>query len=84
MVVDGSSSSLSSVKSGVPQRSVLGPLLYLLYVNDIPKLVKSKVKLFADNMKLWHVSRPKNDETVFSQDLKTLEQYSEKGSLGLM
>jgi len=56
----------------------LGPLLYLLYVKDIPKLITSKVKKFADDMKLWHIFRSKNVENVISQDLKTLEKYSEK------
>ena len=41
-------------------------------------MITSKVKLFADDMKLWHVVRSKKDENVISQDLKTLEKYSEK------
>jgi ribonucleases P/MRP protein subunit RPP40 len=56
VVVDGFGSSWNTVKSGVPQGSFLGPLLYLLYLNDIPKLITSEVKLFADDMK-WHVIR---------------------------
>jgi len=59
VIVVGSSSSKSIVKSGVPQGSALGALLYLLYVNDIPMLNTSKVKLFADDMKLWHIIRSK-------------------------
>jgi hypothetical protein len=47
-------------------------------VNDIPKLIKSKVKLFADDMKLWHAIRSKQDESIISDDLSTLELYSEK------
>jgi len=37
----------------VRQRSFLGPLLFLLYVNDIPSLIRCKNKLFADDIKLW-------------------------------
>jgi len=78
VIADGFRSSWSIVVSGVPQGSVLGPLLYFLYINDIPNLITSKVKLFTDDMKLWHIARSKNDENIISQDLKTLEKYSEK------
>ena len=53
VVVNGSHSDLAVVRSGVPQGSVLGPLLFLLFVNDIPSVVDCSVKMFADDTKLY-------------------------------
>ena len=47
VVVDGKQSSLIDVDSGVPQGTVLGPLLFLLHINDLPSVVSSKVRLFC-------------------------------------
>ena len=49
VVVDGETSDWVPVESGVPQGTVLGPVLFLTFINDLPKCVKSNVRLFADN-----------------------------------
>ena len=54
VVIDGVCSDPCSVTSGVPQGSVLGPILFLLYINDMPAILKtSKVKIFADDAKVY-------------------------------
>ena len=49
MVLDGDTSTKLLVSSGVPQGSVLGPILMLLYINDLPDNIQSNVRLFADD-----------------------------------
>ena len=49
VVVDGKQSSLIHVVSGVPQGTLLCPLLFLLHINNLPSVVSSKVRLFADD-----------------------------------
>ena len=53
--ISGTISTWIKVTSGVPQGSILGPLMFLLFVNDIPKIVSSNIMLFADDTKLWRV-----------------------------
>ena len=52
-IIDGTSSDPSVVTSGVPQGTVLAPLLFLCFVNDIPLNVTSKIKLYADDILLY-------------------------------
>ena len=53
VVLNGNSSEELQVSSGVPQGSVLGPILFLLYINDLPDSLQSQVRLFADDTAVY-------------------------------
>ena len=53
VLLNGCESHWAIVESGVPQGSVLGPLLFLIYINDLEKGIKSKIKFFADDTSLF-------------------------------
>ena len=55
VVLNGQSSSLPSIRAGVPQGSVLGPLFFLIYINDLPEGLNSEVKLFAHDTSLFSI-----------------------------
>ena len=70
--VNGEFSEIKRVLSGVPQGSVLGPLLFVLFINDLPDNVKSNIKLFADDLKL--IGNANRHEDIL-EDLKELEYW---------
>jgi len=76
VVVNGKSSSSSSVISGVPQGSVLGPLLFLVYMNKIPRLLKCRVQLFVDESKVWRQIKSPDDQIELKKDLHTLQDWT--------
>ena len=72
VVIDGEESESIPVTSGVPQGSVLGPILFLIYINDLPNEVCSQVRLFADDRALYLTLESEDDSSTLQNDLKIL------------
>ena len=82
--IDGQNSDLLPVHSGVPQGSVLGPLLFLIYVNDIPSLCTiSSVFMFADDTKLIASSSHASHHDTLQKDLNSLHSWCQSWKLEL-
>jgi hypothetical protein len=80
----GTTSNPIQVTSGVPQGSHLGPLLFIMYVNDISFILKKlKVLIYADDMKLFSEIRNEEDINVFQNEIHTFYTWCEKSLLEL-
>ena len=77
VVLRNGMSGWQNVSSGVPQGSILGPLLFLIYVNDIPGIITTICKLFADDTKVYNTIRNIVDCENLQTDLNTLSGWSE-------
>ena len=77
VVVNGTRSSIAKVTSGVPQGSVLGPVLFLLFINDLPKGISNFIKMFADDTKLFSMPSAVDDDSL-QTDLDLLQDWSTK------
>ena len=60
VVLNGQACSWADVKAGVPQGSTLGPLFFLIYINDLSENLESTVKPFADDASIFHVVKDPN------------------------
>ena len=80
VVVEGETSNAAQVKSGVPQGTVLGPLMFLLYINDIVDYIDSstRIRLFADDCLLYRVIQSPQDAEILQTDLNSLCDWADK------
>lgn len=74
-VVDNYTSSISDVTSGVPQGSVLGPLLFLIYINDLPSEITSSIRLFADDCVIYRQICSPSDHVALQRDLDRITNW---------
>ena len=77
VVLEGESSDAAAVESGVPQGTVLGPILFLCHINDLPSCVESEVRLFADDCLLYRQINTLADHSTLQNDLAKLEQWAQ-------
>jgi hypothetical protein len=83
VALDGILSDEVEITSGVPQGSVLGPILFLIYINDIVDNVRSKVRLFADDTLLYRQITSDEDSIILQNDLKVISTWCEDWQLDL-
>ena len=80
VVVDGEESESAGVLSGVPQGTVLGPLLFLIYINDMPNVISSDtyIRLFADDCLIYRDISSLDDQVILQRDLVALQGWAER------
>ena len=77
VILNGQFSLWKPILAGVPQGSILGPLLLLIYINDLPNELKSNAKLFADDTSLCALVKDKNESTsILNNDLLLISKWA--------
>ena len=76
-MVGNSLSKLAKVTSGIPQGSVLGPTLFVIYINDLPDIIDKGrfVYLFADDTKIFREIKSDQDRIILQQDITKLVEW---------
>ena len=83
MVINNYISNWSHITSGVPQGSILGPLLFLIFINDITAHVTSNIHLFADDCTIYRKISSQVDIDCLQKDLDAVYYWTQKWQLHL-
>ena len=78
VVIDGDSSKPSTILSGVPQVTVLAPILFLIFINDIVQDLHCTVRLYADDILIYHTIHTLEDCILLQQYLSSLQVWATK------
>ena len=81
MSVNGAKSASAYVINGIPQGSVLGPALFVIYINDILDNIASDGFMFADDTKIFKMIASRNDAIILQSDMHKLEDWSQTWGL---
>lgn len=76
--VNGTRSDWAAITSGIPQGSVLGPVLFIIYINDLPETLHCQCKMFADDTKIWKQIATPQDTIELQDDINALQDWSDK------
>ena len=78
VIVEGTYSEWTAVESGIPQGTVLGPILFVLFINDLPDSVRSSCLLFADDAKIYTTVGECSGSNQIQHDLDELDKWANK------
>ena len=82
LVLNGQTSNWKEVLAGVPQGSMLGPLFFLIFINDIPEGIQSNIKIFADDTSIFSVLKDNvRDSAILSEDLNLISNWAFKWNM---
>ena len=79
VVLNGNNSDWKEIRAGVPQGSILGPLLFVIFINDIVDDIDATIKLFADDTSIYlEVDNPRDSAEILNGDIDKIHKWSEK------
>ena len=76
--MNGTHSDWRNITSGIPQGSVLGPILFLIFINELPKVVKCLIKLFADDAKFYQIIKSNQDRDDLQINVGKSKEWASK------
>ncbi len=84
VVINGTASDWAPVTSGVPQGSVLRPVLFIIYINDIDVGLNNFISMFANNTKISNLIITNHDKMSLQEDLRKISDWSKRWECLLM